>query len=121
MEFYVPTLNLENRTDPRNYVDRDFSAGTPLNWQDDVTGQMREAVMAYLNQDPTPKQLKIVIAYIQYHIHAPCWLESSPFGEVDEEMAQEIRALREQALKLTTLKEINQYIDRALNIALDPL
>lgn len=119
--FNLTTLNLQDPTNPRNYVDRPFAVGTPLNWQDDVTGQTQAAVMGYLNQTPTPEQLKIVIAYLQYHIHAPCWLEQSPFGEVDEEMADEIKALREQSLKLTSLKEINQYINRALGIALDPL
>ena len=117
----VQTLNLENVTDPHNYVDRPFAQGTPLNWQDDVSNKLPEAVMAYLNQDPSPEQLQLVIAYIQHHIHAPCWLESSPFDEVDEEMADSIRSLREQSLKLASMEDVNAYIHTALDIALDPL
>lgn len=114
-------LNLKTPTAPENYVDREFASGTPLNWQDDITNQMRDAVMSYLNQKPTPEQLRIVISYIQYHIHAPCWLERSPFDGAENEMANDIRSLREQSLKLETLDDVNQYINAALNIALDPL
>ncbi|MCL4296305.1 MAG: hypothetical protein KJ077_11275 [Anaerolineae bacterium] len=123
MEFAIkiPTLNLEKPTDPANYIDREFARGTPLNWQDDVTGRLRAAVMDYLNQKPTDEQLKLVIAFVQHHIHAPCWLEASPFGEVDEEMAAEIKALRELSLTLVSLKDVNQFINRAIGIGLDPL
>jgi hypothetical protein len=114
-------LNLEKPTDPSNYVDRSFAKGSPLNWQDDVSGQMSSAVMGYLHQKPTEDELKKVIAYIQYHIHAPCWLESSPFGVTDDEMAAEIRALRALSLTLNTVQDVNEYIERAMNIALDPL
>lgn len=119
--FRVPTLDLHNPTDPKNYVDRPFAKGTPLNWQDDISGIVSGAVMAYLKQDVTPEQLAIVIAYMQYHIHAPCWLEQSPFKEVDEEMAAEIRQLRGRSLKLETLEDVNRYIEAALDAALDPL
>ena len=102
-------------------MDIDFVKGIPLNWQNEVSGRLEKAVMAYLNQTPTPEQLKIVIAYIQYHIHAPCWLESSPFGKIDEDMVIEINSLRTQSLNLTSLKDVNQYIHKALEIGLDPL
>lgn len=119
--FGIPTLDLKNPTDPRNYVDREFAKGTPLNWRDDVTGQMGAAVMAYLNQKLTDEQLNLVISYVQYHIHAPCFLEQSPFGEMDEEMASEIKLLRKRSLELKTIEDINEYINQAMNIALDPL
>lgn len=115
------TLNLEFPTHPSNYVPRGPVQGTPLNWRDDVTGRMESAVMAYLKQTPDEEQLKLVIAYIKHHIHAPCWLEKSPFGEVDEEMAEEIRALRKRSLQLKTLEDVNEYISAALHSALDPL
>lgn len=117
----IPTLNLENPTDPANYVDRPFAKGTPLYWGDDVTGRLRAAIMGYLNQAPTEEELKKVIAYIQYHIHAPCWLETSPFGDHDDEIDQEIKALRALSLTLKTVQDVNEYIERALYIAMDPL
>lgn len=117
----IQTLDLENPTDPSNYIKRGFLAGTPLNWQDDITNRLRNAIMSYLDQSPTTEQLKIVIAYLQHHIHAPCWLEQSPLGEAHDEVKKEILALREKSLQVESLDDVNQYINAALNIALDPL
>ena len=119
--FQVPVLNLDNPTDPQSYRNMGPVSGAPLNWQDDITGRMKAAVMAYLDQKPTADQLRIVICYIQHHIHAPCWLETPPWGEVDKEMADEIRALRALSLKLKTTQDVNRFINRALKIAIDPL
>jgi hypothetical protein len=91
-------------------------------WQDDVTGKMQEVVKAHLDQNPTPDQLKIMIAYLQHFIHAPCWLEQSPsFGKIDPEIADKIRTLREQSLGLKSLDDVNQFINSAMEIAIDPL
>jgi hypothetical protein len=118
--FQLPVLNLENPTDPALYVKRGTVEGMPLYWRDDVTGRLPAAVMAYLNHKPTPEQLGLVIKYIQHHIHAPCFLEKSPF-EVIDELAEEIRALRALSLELKTIQDVNQYIHRALAWALDPI
>ena len=42
--YRIPVLDLNNPTDPASYVDRHFATGTPLNWQDDMTGRTNEAV-----------------------------------------------------------------------------
>lgn len=120
-EQLVTLFNVGNPTDPKNYHSNGRVSGLPLNWQDDVTGTMRAAVMAYLDQKPTDEQLKLVIAYIQHHIHAPCFLERSPWGEVDEETARAIKALRAKSMEMKTLKDVNHYINRALGVGLDPL
>lgn len=112
---------LAKPTAPENYHNRGAVAGLPLNWQDDTSGQMLGAVMAYLRQDPTPEELKLVIAYLQYHIHAPAWLDGALMGPIDPAIVAEIEALRAQALAMTTLEEVNQYIYRALRAAIDPL
>lgn len=121
----LPVFDKDHPTDQKNYIDRPFAQGTPLNWRDDTTGVMPAAVMAYLNQTPTDDQLQLVIAYIQHHIHAPCFLEKSPFhtanADPETSFEPEIKALRETSLKLKTLKDINKYINQALEIALDPL
>lgn len=108
-------------TDPRSYADRGFAQGTPLHWRDDVTGTTQQAIMAYLEQNATAEQIALVIAYVQHHIHAPCWLESSPYSHVDEEMATAIRALRARSLTLVSATDVNQYIRAAMEIGLDPL
>lgn len=121
IETIIETWDPKNPTNPRSYINRGVVRGTPLHWEHDVTGKMQQAVMAYLERKATPQSLALVIAYIQHHIHAPCWLESSPYGQVDEEMATAIRALRERSLMLTTAAEVSQYIHAALEIGLDPL
>jgi len=118
--FQLPVLNLENPTDPALYVKRGNVDGMPLYWRDDVTGRIPAAVMAYLEQKPTEEQLGLVIKYIQHHIHAPCFLEKAPF-EVVEELAEEIKALRVLSLELKTLRDVNAYIHRALDWAIDPI
>jgi hypothetical protein len=107
--------------DPRNYVDRPFAKGTPLNWRDDVTGTLPAVMMTFLEKrKETPsEQLQMVIAFLQYHIHAPCWL-GEPLNP-DEETKEEILALRELSLTLKTFEDVHQYIHRAMDIGIDPL
>lgn len=115
------TWDPKDPTNPNSYVSRGFVQGMPLYWRDDITGAMTSAVMAYLERTANATQLALIIAYIQHHIHAPCWLESSPYSDVDEEMATEIRALRARSLALVSADDVNQYIQAALQIGLDPL
>ncbi len=120
----LPRLDLEHPTAAGNYVDRPWAKGTPLTWQDDITGRLCMAMLAFLSGNPAPDDLHLMIAFIQYHIHAPCWLETLPMEEgedLDEELKNKIRALRALSLTLKTVADIRQYLDRALNIGLDPL
>jgi hypothetical protein len=114
-------LDLKNPTAQGNYVNNPFLQGAPVHWQDDVTGKMRVSVLAYLEQKIDPEQLELVIAYIQYHIHAPCWLEAFPGGKPNDEMRDQIIALREDSKKLKTIEDVNAYINKSLGIGLDPL
>lgn len=115
----IKILDLQNPTNPKNYVDRPYAKGTPLYWGDDQTGRLRVAVMAYHLQRADGADLQLVIAYTQYHIHAPCWLET--FEDADALHAAEVNALRKMSLELKTIEDLNEYIDRAMGLALDPL
>lgn len=114
-------LNPKNPTDPASYRDVGPVKGMPLNWQDDITGQMPRAVLAYLDQDASPEQLRLVIIYIQHHIHAPCFLEAYPFDEIDDEYQEALKKLRERSLALKTQEDVNQYINDCMEWAIDPL
>lgn len=116
----LPRLDLEHPLDPSNYVDRPFAAGCPLVWQDDVTGRLRCAFLAFLSGNPTPDELHLVIAYIQYHIHAPCWLETWPLTSPQEYESQ-ILELRRLSLTLKTVDDVRHYLRQAQEISLDPL
>lgn len=124
MKFKIPTVDLADPTNLKNYQNTFFSKGVPVYWQEDVTGTMQRAVTAYLSQALTADQLKLVIAYCQHYIHAPCWLEESPFnadGADISEIAQEITELRKQSLEMETLEDVNLFVRSSLEAGLDPL
>lgn len=94
--------------------------GTPLYWKDEVTGVLGEAIWAYVAHGaepqnfpaPTAEQLALLVAYLQYEIGAPCWRDSGN-GELER--------LREQAGQMTTVAEIDAWIQGCLQIGIDPL
>jgi predicted RNase H-like HicB family nuclease len=55
--------------------------------------------------------------YIVHFIKAPCWIAYCE----DEEYMAEIGALEEMACKIKSVTEIRDWIDRAMEIGLDPL
>lgn len=113
--------DFKDPTNPAFYVQRGYVPGMPLYWEDDITGTLPAAVRAYFEGTMTDDQVALVIAYIQHHIHAPCWIDTSLFGDLDEEIATQIRTLQQQSLTLKTATDINLYIQAALALALDPL
>lgn len=117
----IAIFDIEDPTHPKNYCSRGPVVGLPRNWQEEVSGQLVAAIMAYLRQEPTPEQLQLVIKYLQHHIHAPIWLDAGFLGPIDPQIAGEIKALREMSLTLNSLAEVNAYIQRALSAAIDPL
>ena len=85
--------------------------GLPLNWKDEVTGELPSAVLAFYHQNPTSAQLTLVIEFLAYFIHAPCWQ--------DETGALEM--LRAQIKDVQTLAQVTAWIADCLEIGLDPL
>lgn len=116
----VFSLDLSDPTNIANYIDLGFGP-IPLKWGDEVGGILPAAMRAFLNHEPTDGQLDLVISYVQYHIHAPCWLEETPFDTMNKEHAAEIRTLRKRSLKLKTMDETFEYCIDAMKIGLDPL
>lgn len=95
--------------------------GLPLYWGDEMTGELRGAVLAYLNPtsgSPTPRQLELLRAYILHHIHAPCWLANP---HATPEYCAQIGALQQQAAEIRTVDDVHAYIEAALDLGLDPL
>jgi hypothetical protein len=92
--------------------------GTPLYWRNEQSGELKAAVMAYAaymaypktNPIPRPAQFELLIGYLTYVIDAPCWRGSS---ELDD--------LREQARRMGTPQEVDDWINRCLKIGIDPL
>lgn len=88
--------------------------GTPLYWQDDVSGTLRAIVSAYYDRKNGPPQmepesLEILRAYLHYVINAPCW------------KGRGIAKLRARIASASTVADIDRFIASCLKIGIDPL
>jgi hypothetical protein len=92
--------------------------GLPFYWEDEVSGELRKAVHAYLDhaidgKPFTAPQIELVRDYLQHWINAPCW--DAPAFEA------ELKDLRETVRTLRTAESIHDWIHKALEIGMDPL
>jgi hypothetical protein len=92
--------------------------GLPFYWEDEVSGELRKAIHAYLDHATdgkpfTDAQLELMRDYLEHWINAPCWN-----SEVFE---SELKHLRESAKTLRTAEQIHDWIHEALEIGMDPL
>jgi len=97
--------------------------GLPLYWGDEVTGELKAAVMAYYNEalgkcTITDRQFELLRQYLIHHINAPCWMANP---SADEEQRAQIEELRRMAGRIKTPGDIATYIDEAMDLGLDPL
>ena len=89
--------------------------GLPLNWKDETSGELPGAVFKYFSFEPLSKsEISLIAEYCQHYINAPCWDATGGFPK-------ELAALRQTAATLSTVGEINQWINACLEIAIDPL
>ena len=74
---------------------------------------MEAAVYNFLSGDKLqPKNLERLKVYCSQWINASCW-------EAENRLALE--RLREQILEVTNKKELDAWLDRALELGIDPL
>lgn len=100
--------------------------GLPLRWQDEQSGMLPKAVLAYFHHTQTPMlrpQMKIVVEYLRYYVHAPCW-DSNPHHT--QETCADLARLRSRILAiqqgpLATEDEIEAWLADCLEMGLDPL
>jgi hypothetical protein len=94
--------------------------GLPMKWQDDVTGNLPQAVVAYHNrvaQLMTDAELSLIIAYIQHYVHAPLWLNNIE----DKDFREEILNIQKASLDLKTIKDVESIIEACMDVGWDPL
>jgi hypothetical protein len=86
--------------------------GLPLYWRNEQSGELRAAVMAYLNQQNqlTEEQFRLVRAYLRYWVFAPCWHDCG--GQLAE--------LRESVEAIHRAEEITPWLLKALDLCIDP-
>ena len=88
--------------------------GTPLYWDDEQSGVLQAAVLAFYDAAINKTQLatehlQMVRHHLSYVIHAPCWSGS------------ELTNLRAEVHRLSSVEEINRWIVRCLDLGIDPL
>src|ERR1051326_7578586 len=79
----------------------------PLYWKDDLTGILKRAIAAYINNrvgegpEPTPGQFRLLVDYLRYYINAPAWTLTAKDAFDDE-----LGALRARGPELKTPDEV---------------
>jgi hypothetical protein len=100
--------------------------GLPLRWQDEQSGLLPGAVMAYLDHSIdkskplTETQLALVIEWVRHYINAPCWINSA-VRSGSEDVVAEMRSLIVKSAQLQTAEDIDGWIHDCLQAGIDPL
>ena len=86
--------------------------GLPLNWRDETSGELPRVVFKYFNsQYLTTNQIALLAEYCRHYINAPCWDATGGFPD-------ELAVLRQSANLLSSVREISQWINDCLEIAM---
>ena len=100
---------------------------SPLYWQNEASGQLKEAVMAFFapyaqerQSLPIPamrdRHLELIKSYLIYYIKAPCWREN-PYTDSTEIIALDKLTL--QAENIKSRQDISKLIDGCLELGID--
>ncbi len=88
--------------------------GLPLNWRNETSGELPRVVFKFFSsQCLATNEIALVAEYCRHYINAPCW---DATGEFPDELA----ALRQSADSISSVRDINQWINACLEIAIDP-
>jgi hypothetical protein len=80
-------------------------------WMNETSGVLRPAVIAYISGGPmTEAQIAAMRAYLRQWIMAPGWV-----------LDPDLEELRESINGLTSYAAIAAWLDRAVNVGIDPL
>src|SRR5262245_26040162 len=89
--------------------------GLPHYWPNEKTGVLRAAVGAYLEREEVHP---LFLAYLEYVIHAPCWAKNPA---ADASYHASLARLRHQIRLAHTPAEVAAWLERALDLGIDPL
>ena len=91
----------------------------PGYWRNETGGALAPAIEAYLNQRPMCREdFQVIARYLTQWIDAPCW-DNEPL--LDEELKTELKLLRMRARLIRSRVEIDQWIEDAMGLGIDPL
>ncbi|MEH2031330.1 MAG: hypothetical protein V7K67_16975 [Nostoc sp.] len=88
--------------------------GLPLNWKDETSGELRAVVFKFFSsQYLRIDEISLIAEYCRHFINAPCWDAAGGFPD-------ELAALRQSANSISSVSDINQWINACFEIAIDP-
>lgn len=95
--------------------------GAPLYWVNEKSGVLKAAIGAFyahiLDGEPIKKRhVSLVRAYLIYVINAPCWMAGA-----GEDFASQVQSLKDGIQSADTPKLIDEWIEKCLEIGIDPL
>lgn len=80
-------------------------------WMNEVSGALIVPITKYLEgKSLTPEDVQLIRAYLKQWVDAPVWA-------ADAELAE----LRRTVNELYTSKDIHRWLDKALDVGIDPL
>jgi len=86
----------------------------PTEWQHETSGQLRPAVLAYLNkQRMEAHDFAAIRGYLLHYVQAPCWKKAG--------QAEHWQELEHGILSLKSRSALDDWLDEAAEIGLDPL
>jgi hypothetical protein len=95
--------------------------GSPLRWQDDITGMLPAAVHAFFQVEGCPPltwvQFEMVRDYAEYYVNAPIW-DMNPHH--DDETRARLAELRAQVKECKTDAQLQSWLHLCLGQGLDP-
>lgn len=107
---------------PAIYRDFGHVKGLPLNWRDETSGVLITAVSRYMGSRINGTSIdeidvELVRVFLEHYINAPCWNHMNE----DEELAAELAGLRSDVKHLVTPDQVGAWINRCLDLGMDPL
>ena len=93
----------------------------PLNYHDETSGVLVDAVVAFCCHPEPPvaeETLRLVRAYCEYVIHAPCW-DANPYQNARHRRM--LSRLRARVKRADTHEKLSAWISDCLEIGIDPL
>ncbi len=89
----------------------------PLRWQDEMSGILPTAMLAFFEDKATPEQLSLAREYGEYYINAPCW-DWNP--RLTEEGKEELAQVRSRIKVVKTKQELMDWVDLCMDMGIDP-
>jgi hypothetical protein len=91
----------------------------PKYWINETGGELVPAIQRYMKREPlSGHDVYLIRAYLRQWIGSPVWLMNP--GLTDE-IRQQILDLRTRATNILTWKHIKEWIDKAIDLGMDPL